>query len=138
MHTGKRISSGVLLSFGFLKKETEMQRIFKFMLVAVFSVAALAVSLIPGSISANASPEPANSQTLYLQNCARCHGSDGRANTPMGRTLEAADLTAPDVKAKSATSIERAIRNGRPDMPAFGKKLRPAQIRSIAIYVRSL
>lgn len=79
-----------------------------------------------------------SARTLYIQNCARCHGADGRAQTPLGRRLEAANLTTADVKGHDAAKIARVIRNGRPEMPAFRKKLTAAQIAAIASYVRGL
>ena len=77
-------------------------------------------------------------RSLYIQNCARCHGADGRAETRLGKKLEAADLTSDDVKGLSTAKITRAITNGRHDMPAFKKKLTRQQITQIAGYVRSL
>jgi len=115
-----------------------MKRRIKLTLIAAFSGVVLMTSIHFGSNQANASADPVNPRSLFVQNCARCHGSDGRANTPVGRKLEAADLTDPDVRSRSAASISRIIRNGRPGMPAFRKKLSPAQIASIAGYVRSL
>jgi len=76
-------------------------------------------------------------RSLYVQNCARCHGANGKAQTTLGRKLEAADLTSADVQGMSSAQITRAIKNGRPDMPAFGKKLTPQQIASLVRYVRS-
>jgi mono/diheme cytochrome c family protein len=118
--------------------ELAMKRQMKYALIAIFSVIAFVAAIYQGFSSVHAeSLETASPRSLYLQHCARCHGSDGRANTPMGRKLEAADLTNADVQDKRAASISRAIKNGRPGMPAFGKRLRPAQISSIANFVRS-
>lgn len=115
-----------------------MKRRIKLTLIAAFSTIVFTASMHFGSKQANASGDLVTPRSLFVQNCARCHGSDGRANTPAGRKLEAADLTGPDVQARSVASISRTIRNGRPGMPAFGKRLSPAQIKSIAGYVRSL
>lgn len=77
-------------------------------------------------------------RSLYIQNCARCHGADGRAQTRLGKKLEADDLTTEDVKNMSTAKIERVITNGRLDMPAFRRKLTRQQISQVAGYVRSL
>jgi len=53
---------------------------------------------------------------LYLQNCARCHGADGKAQTALGKRLQADDLTA---SSASTARIIRTITNGRGDMPSF-------------------
>ena len=79
-----------------------------------------------------------SARSLYIQNCARCHGANGKSQTALGRKLEAADLTDPETKSFTEAKITRIIRNGRPDMPAFGKKLSAKQIASIAGYIRSL
>lgn len=78
----------------------------------------------------------ASPRSLYIQNCARCHGANGKAQTARGRKLEAADLTSADVQGMSSARITRTIKNGRPGMPAFGKKLTPQQIASVTSYVR--
>ena len=116
-----------------------MKRRIKVTLIAVFSAMAFVTAVVGSSRTlAIGSDKPASPIRLYVQNCARCHGSDGRANTPMGRKVDAANLTDADVKSKSVASISRAIKNGRPGMPAFGKRFTPAQISSIAGYVKSL
>lgn len=103
----------------------------------VFVVSGAARAYLPPAD--DSSNETASSpRSLYVQNCARCHGADGRAETRLGKKLEAADLTSEDVQGMSAAKITRAITNGRPDMPAFRKKLTRQQIAQIAGYVRSL
>ena len=77
----------------------------------------------------------ASPRSLYVQNCARCHGSNGKAQTRLGRKLEADDLT---TSTASEAKIIRMITNGQGDMPSFRKKLNAAKIASIAGYVQSL
>lgn len=74
-------------------------------------------------------------RSLYMQNCARCHGANGKAETALGKKLEADDLTS--LTASTATVI-RTITNGRGKMPSFKKKLTPEQIKSVAGYVKTL
>ena len=113
-----------------------MKRTIKLSLIGGFALCVALVGL--GSARSTGTASETNSpRTLYVQNCARCHGLDGRANTKMGRKLEAADLTSSDVQEMDSARIARAIRNGRPGMPAFGRKLRPSQVSAIAEYVRS-
>ena len=75
-------------------------------------------------------------RSLYVQNCAKCHGSDGRADTAKGRELDADDLTTSKVQNMNTAKLIRIITDGKGDMPGMGKKLTAAQIRSIAGYVR--
>jgi cytochrome c oxidase cbb3-type subunit 3 len=71
---------------------------------------------------------------IYAASCAKCHGSDGRANTAKGRKLEATDFTG-DWNRDEARGI-RIITNGKGDMPSFKNKLTAAQIRAVFGYVR--
>jgi len=84
------------------------------------------------------SAEMTSPRSLYIQNCARCHGSNGKAQTREGRRLEADDLTTSDAKDISDAKLRRIITNGRGKMPAFGKRLNSSQITQIMGYVRSL
>jgi mono/diheme cytochrome c family protein len=79
-----------------------------------------------------------SSRSLYLNNCARCHGADGRSNTSLGKSLDATDLTSRKVQKMSRSKIARVIKYGDGEMPSFGKKLNKKEINSIADYVRAL
>jgi mono/diheme cytochrome c family protein len=76
--------------------------------------------------------------SVYRANCAKCHGNDGRADTPKGREMDADDLTTGKVKGMSVDKLTRVIKNGKGDMPGFGKKLSAAQITGLVKYVKSL
>ena len=79
--------------------------------------------------------EDVSPRSLYVQNCARCHGSNGKAQTALGRKLDANDLT---TSTASDAKIVRMITNGRGKMPSFKRKLTAAQIMSVAGYVKGL
>ena len=82
--------------------------------------------------------ESANAlNALYVSNCARCHGADGKGQTSLGREYDVPDLTI-TARRMSATRVKNVIANGAGDMPAFKKKLKPAQIASLASYVRGM
>ena len=69
---------------------------------------------------------------IYQQNCASCHGADGRAKTPKGIRKGATDLT------KSTISIRNGIRvitNGREQMPDFKDNLSAAEINEVMNYI---
>ena len=84
-------------------------------------------------------PETVNAQrsgaTIYSQNCARCHGSDGRAQTPKGRQVDAIDLTSDDWSPDTDRDI-RIVTKGKKSMPAFKGKLTPADISAVVEYIR--
>ena len=78
---------------------------------------------------------------LFSNNCARCHGANGRAETPLGRTYQTPDLTQPEwwrknSKITSTATLMSIVSRGKGGMPAFGKKLRRAEIRALVGYVR--
>lgn len=111
-------------------------------IVVVLSFAAGAILFVIGSPSQAHElyiGETADaSRTLYRQNCASCHGKDGRSQTKKGRETEADDLTTSDVKGDSHDKIVRVITNGKGEMPGFKRKLSSAQIASIAKYIKTL
>jgi mono/diheme cytochrome c family protein len=72
---------------------------------------------------------------IYAQNCARCHGADGRAQTSKGRETDAVDLTSDDWSPDTARDT-RIVTNGRKSMPSFGRRLTPTQISAVVQYIR--
>ena len=112
-----------------------MKKIIKLAIIVGFSAAAGIAALVHSAPAAVASSAEASPRSLFVQNCARCHGSNGKAQTALGKKLEADDLTA---STASTAKIIRTVTNGRGDMPSFKKKLSKAQIASLAGYVKSL
>jgi len=80
--------------------------------------------------------------TLYSSTCGFCHGSDGRAQTPIGQWTypRAADLTSAQVQSYSDQELFWIIKNGIrfTGMPAFGKVESEADIWNLVNYVRTL
>ncbi len=73
--------------------------------------------------------------SIYSQNCARCHGSDGRAQTPKGRQVDAVDLTSNEWSPDEARDT-RIVTKGKGSMPSFRTKLTPAEISAVVQYIR--
>ncbi|HYX30610.1 MAG TPA: cytochrome c [Pyrinomonadaceae bacterium] len=78
---------------------------------------------------------------LFRTNCARCHGADGRGDTPLGQTYNAPDFTDANWWRRNASTTTRGkllslVTNGKGEMPAFEKKLTRHQIESLVDYVR--
>jgi mono/diheme cytochrome c family protein len=78
---------------------------------------------------------------LFRTNCARCHGADGRGDTPLGHTYKSPDFTDPEWWRKnsnitSTAQLSAIVRRGKGGMPAFGKKLTRTDIRLLVGYVR--
>jgi len=70
-----------------------------------------------------------NARTLFLRNCAHCHGADARGDD--GPDLHDLGLT--------DDGIANRIRKGKAgQMTAFAGKLQPAEIAALVAYVQSL
>jgi len=67
--------------------------------------------------------------TLFMMNCAHCHGNDARGD-------EGPDLHG---VTKSDARISSLIKNGiKGEMPKFGAKLTDADVQALIAFVRSL
>jgi mono/diheme cytochrome c family protein len=67
--------------------------------------------------------------TLFMMNCAHCHGDDARGD-------EGPDLHG---VTKSDARIASMIKNGvKGEMPKFGSKLSDADVQSLIAFVRTL
>ncbi|MGZ8361192.1 MAG: cytochrome-c oxidase, cbb3-type subunit III [Allosphingosinicella sp.] len=88
------------------------------------------------SRQAAASPAARRGQTLFAQNCAACHGADGRGNRQFG----APNLTdAIWLYGGDADALRTTIANSRAGvMPRWGNRLDAVTIRMLAAYVHSL
>ena len=77
-------------------------------------------------------------QAVYGQHCAMCHGQDGKADTPVGKAVKAPDLLSPLVQKKTDAELTEIIENGKQKMPSFKAKLKPEQVRDLVAYIRKL
>jgi cytochrome c6 len=100
--------------------------------------------LVSLHIASALSVQAADPKTNWANDCAQCHGSDGRANTKMGKQLSAKDLTDPKVQAsfsdaRAAKSIKEGVKQGgKTTMKAFAGKLTDDEIKALVAYVRTL
>ncbi len=79
---------------------------------------------------------------LFNRNCARCHGADGRSQTPQGKLFLAPDFTDSEWWKKNSRitntkSLRSVVVRGKAAMPAFGKKLTRSQIDLLVERIRS-
>jgi cytochrome c6 len=77
-------------------------------------------------------------EALYKSKCAGCHGADGKGETAMGKANNIRDLGSADVQAQTDDAIAGIIGNGKGKMPAYGKSLKPDQIKDLVTYIRTL
>jgi len=85
----------------------------------------------------------ADAKALYEKDCAKCHGSDGKGETKMGKKLGAKDYTDPKVQAALTDAAAfKATKEGLKDKE--GKVLmKPAEgtsdddIKALVAYMRT-
>ena len=82
-----------------------------------------------------------NVDELYNKNCARCHGGDGRGDTPSGHLYKAPDFTSAEWWNKEAAhasikNLREVVTKGKGGMPGFAKKLTRAEINVLVDRVR--
>jgi mono/diheme cytochrome c family protein len=86
----------------------------------------------------------ADPKTNWINNCMQCHGTDGSANTSMGKALDAKDLTNAQIQstftdAEAAAAIKDGVtKDGVTKMIAFGGRLSDDEIKALVAYVRTL
>ena len=88
----------------------------------------LALALLPPLASAK--PPLLPGQLLFQQNCVRCHGANGQKGAN-----GAANITKSNLNAFGRTYL---VTNGLGKMPAFGKKLTPAEVQQVVAYSLTL
>ncbi|MGZ8842240.1 MAG: c-type cytochrome [Pyrinomonadaceae bacterium] len=108
----------------------------------------LSTLLLFGFTSVTGSPVQPKSKSrtarvddLFRTNCARCHGADGRGDTPLGQTYKSPDFTDDEWWRKhsditSTRSLISIVTHGKGGMPAFGKKLKSSDIKLLVNHVR--
>jgi mono/diheme cytochrome c family protein len=107
----------------------------------------LALSLIPAGVAKAAFERKPSARVrqvdeLFNRNCARCHGADGRGDTPSGHLFKAPDFTDAEWWQKNSQltrtrNLRLVVARGKSGMPGFGKKLTRAQINLLVARVRS-
>jgi cytochrome c6 len=99
--------------------------------IGAAALAALAFVSVP------AQAQDAGAAT-YKTKCAACHGADGKGETSIGKTNKIRDLSSADVQQQSDADLTGIITTGKGKMPAYGKSLKPDQVKELVTYIRSL
>ncbi len=78
---------------------------------------------------------------IFRRDCARCHGGDGRGDTPLGVIYKAPDFTDPGwwkehSQITNTRSLVSIVSRGKGGMPAFAKKLTGSEIKLLVNYIR--
>lgn len=84
------------------------------------------------------SGDVARGKTLFVRNCAGCHGLQGKGDGYRILGPDPANLTAPSTTKKSDADLLKTIHDGKPNMPAWKVYLSEKQSRDVLAYVRTL
>lgn len=71
--------------------------------------------------------EKIDARTLYISNCATCHGVDGRLGASGAKNLAETKLLVDEVKQQIIT--------GKGAMPPFGNQLSDEEIQAVSNYI---
>jgi len=94
---------------------------------------------VKGQAEPKAKPgDAARGKTLFVRNCAGCHGPEGGGDGYRLLGQDPANLTAPSTGKKSDAELLKTIHNGKPNMPAWKGNLSESQSRDVLAYVRTL
>lgn len=102
---------------------------------AIFVFVAAAVTAMTAGPSFVSSRVLNSGERVYSENCARCHGNDGKARTAKGRQVGAVDLTSDEWSPNEARDT-RIVSKGKGSMPAFKNRLTADEIASVVAYIR--
>lgn len=93
--------------------------------------------LLGASFALSASAQQSGEAT-YKAKCAMCHGADGTASTPVGKSMKLRSLkSAEDVKATDDVLFKQT-KEGVGKMQGYSGKLTDGQIKDVVAYIRTL
>jgi mono/diheme cytochrome c family protein len=100
------------------------------------SAAVLASLCLVGLIlfSTNAKADAQAGAATFKTKCQSCHGADGKGK----EALKTQDWSSAAVQNMSDAELTAITTDGKGKMPAYGKSLKPDQIKDLVDYIRSL
>lgn len=96
------------------------------------------VATLGMSVAASLPVRAQDGAALYKTKCVACHGADGKGQTAIGKTNKVRDLGSAEVQKQSDAELTGLIEAGKGKMPAYGKSLKPEQVKELVGYIRSL
>ncbi len=95
------------------------------------------VALLAATTMATAFAQGAGADT-YKAKCAMCHGADGLASGPVGKSMKIPAFNSPELVKASNADLIAATTSGKGKMPAYTGKLTGEQIKDVVAYIRTL
>jgi cytochrome c oxidase cbb3-type subunit 3 len=78
----------------------------------------------------------AEGESVFMDNCAACHGEDARGNRMLGAPNLSDEIW---LYGGDRDTLEYTVRNARFGvMPAWGQRLSEEDVRAVSIYVHAL
>lgn len=100
--------------------------------IVTCALSVLALSLAVPALAQNSGAD------IFKSKCAMCHGADGTASTPVGKSMKLRSLKSDeDVKATDETLFKQT-KEGVGKMQGYAGKLTDAQIKDVVSYIRTL
>ncbi len=98
-------------------------------------VAVLASLCLAGLIlfSTNTKADAQAGAATFKTKCAGCHGADGKGKA----ALKTQDMGSAAVQQMSDAELTAITTDGKGKMPAYGKSLKPDQIKDLVAYIRT-
>jgi mono/diheme cytochrome c family protein len=98
----------------------------------------IAIACVTGAISfAGPTAAKTGGEALYKTKCVACHGADGKGETAIGKANKLRDFGSADVQKQSDDELGGIITSGKGKMPAYGKSLKPEQVKDLVAYIRT-
>ena len=78
---------------------------------------------------------------LYKKRCMGCHGATGKGDGPAAAVVNPKPQDMTDAKRMAQftdAKLTEVIERGQNSMPAFGSRLKSAEVKALVAYIRSL
>jgi mono/diheme cytochrome c family protein len=103
-----------------------------------YGIRAAAVILLGAIFVAGPTYSQAPGADTYKAKCLSCHGVDGQAATPLGKSWKILPMKDSAMVHASDARLIASTTNGKGKMPAYKGKLTDAQIKDVVLYMRTL
>ena len=108
----------------------------------VLAMAAFAAAVLcrpdPPLQAGEATADAGRGKQIFQRFCVGCHGPEGRGDGYKMLGPKPADLASPSTQKKSDRELLRTLHEGKPNMPAWKRRLSEPQARDVLAYVRTL
>ena len=101
------------------------------------TIRSFAIFAVGASFACAAAFAQSSGEALYKQKCLNCHGTNGLANSGIGRIMKVKPVTDSDVLKLSEPEMVQMVRDGAGKMQAYKGALTDAQIKGAVEYFRT-